>query len=49
MRDLSDLLHRQGKRLEIFWDSGKDEDATKYESVRKDSWAAISRLTGIGR
>ncbi len=49
MRDLSALLRQQGKGLEAFWDSGKDEDAAKYESIRKDSWAAISRLTGIGR
>jgi hypothetical protein len=49
MRDLSDLLHQQGKALEIFWDSGKDDDAAKYEDVRKDSWAAISKLMGIGR
>ena len=49
MRDLSDLLRRQGKQLETFWDSGKDEDAAKYDDDRKDSWAAISRLTGMGR
>jgi hypothetical protein len=49
MRDLAALLRQQGKELEIFWDSGKDEDAAKYESSRKDSWAAIGKLTGIGR
>jgi hypothetical protein len=49
MRELSDLLHRQGKQLETFWDSGKDEDAAKYDDIRKDSWAAISKFTGIGR
>jgi hypothetical protein len=49
MRALSALLHQQGKELETFWDSGKDEDAAKYESARKDSWAAIGKLTGIGR
>jgi hypothetical protein len=49
MRDLSDLLRRQGKQLETFWDSGKDEDAAKYEDDRKDSWAAISRLTSVDR
>ena len=49
MRDLSDLLRRQGKQLETFWGSGKDEDAAKYEDDRKDSWAAISKLTGVGR
>jgi hypothetical protein len=49
MRDLADLLRQQGKELEAFWDSGKDQDAARYESVRKDSWAAIGKLTGIGR
>jgi hypothetical protein len=49
MRDLSALLRRQGKELQAFWDSGKDEDAARYESVRKDAWAAISKLGGIGR
>jgi hypothetical protein len=49
MRDLSDLLHRQGRQLQTYWDSGKEADATQYEEVRKDSWAAISRLMGTGR
>ena len=49
MRALSSLLRQQGKELQAFWDSGKDEDAARYESARKDSWAAISKLLGIGR
>jgi hypothetical protein len=49
MRDLSALLRQQGKELKAFWDGGKEEDATKYENARKDSWAAIGRITGIGR
>jgi hypothetical protein len=49
MRDLSDLLHQQGRQLQTFWDSGKEADAAKYEEIRKDSWAAISRLMGMGR
>jgi hypothetical protein len=49
MRLLSDLLRQQGKELEAFWDSGSDEDAARYESARKDSWAAINKLTGVGR
>jgi len=49
MRALSALLRQQGKELQNFWDSGKDDDAAKYENVRKDSWAALSRLLGIGR
>jgi hypothetical protein len=46
---LSALLRQQGRGLQEFWDSGKDEDAAKYENVRKDSWAAIGKLTGMGR
>jgi hypothetical protein len=49
MRDLSALLRRQAKDLEAFWDSGKEEDLGRYESTRKDAWAAIGKLTGIGR
>ena len=49
MRDLSALLRLQGKELQTYWDSGKDEDAAKYDNTRKDSWAAISKLTGLGR
>jgi hypothetical protein len=49
MRDLSALLRQQGKELQAYWDSGKDEDAAKYDNTRKDSWAAIAKLTGIGR
>src|SRR5262245_23679404 len=49
MRDLSALLRQQGRDLKGFWDSGKDEDAARYDDTRKDSWAAIGKLTGIGR
>ena len=49
IRDLADLLRQQVKELEAFWDSGKDQDAARYENARKDSWAAIGKLTGIGR
>ncbi len=49
MRDLSALLRQQGRDLKAFWDSGKEEDAAHYDDTRKDSWAAIGRLTGIGR
>jgi hypothetical protein len=49
IRVLSGLLRRQGKDLQTFWETGKEEDAAKYESGRKDSWAALSRLTGLGQ
>jgi len=49
MRLLSSLLRKQGKELQTYWDTGRDEDAAQYESVRKDSWATLSKLIGIGR
>jgi hypothetical protein len=49
MRQLSALLSEQGKELKAFWDGGKEEDAARYDDARKNSWAAIGRLTGIGR
>jgi hypothetical protein len=49
LRVLSDLLRQQGKDLTEFWYSGTDQDASRYESARKDSWAAISKLMGISR
>jgi hypothetical protein len=49
MRDLSDLLRQQGKELKAYWDSGKEEDGARYDNARKDSWAAIGKVTGIGR
>jgi len=49
MRELSHLLGRQANDLEALWDNGREEDAARYESTRKDAWAAISKLLGVGR
>jgi hypothetical protein len=49
MREISLLLRRQAGELQSFWDNGREEDAARYESARKDAWAAISKLLGIGR
>jgi hypothetical protein len=49
MRELSGLLRRQANDLQALWDSGREEDAARYESTRKDAWAAISKLLGVGR
>ena len=49
MRSLADLIREQGKDLTALWDSGKTEDEARYENTRKDAWAAISKLMGIGR
>ena len=48
-RGLSALLQQQGKQLQAFWDSGKDDGGARYESARKDSWAALLRLTGAAQ
>lgn len=49
MRKLSKLLREQGKTLQTAWNTGREEDTGKYENIRKDSWAAISKLLGIGK
>src|SRR5215472_16488111 len=49
MRELSALLRRQANDLRAVWADGRDEDAVRYESSRKDAWAAISKLLGVGR
>ena len=49
MRELSGLLRRQATHLQSLWDSGREEDAARYESIRKDAWAAISKLLGASR
>jgi hypothetical protein len=46
MRTVSDLLRKQAKELEAYWESGKEADEQRYEEVRKDSWAALNRLMG---
>jgi hypothetical protein len=45
------LLRQQGKQLHVVWDGGKDrdEDLKKYESLRRNSWATISKLMGFAR
>ena len=49
MRELSVLLRRQANDLQAVWDNGREDDAARYESSRKDAWAAISKLLGVGR
>jgi hypothetical protein len=48
MRAISALLRQQGKALQAYWDAGQEQDAARYESVRKDLYAAINKLMGIG-
>jgi hypothetical protein len=49
MRAISAMLRRQGAELQTYWDSGQEQDADPYESLRKTSYAAISKLLAIGR
>jgi hypothetical protein len=49
LRAASALLRQQGKELQGYWDTGKEEQAAKYETLRKNAWATISTLMGIGQ
>ena len=48
LQTVSDLLRQQGKELQTYWDTGKDENAAKYENLRKNAWTTMTRLMGIG-
>jgi hypothetical protein len=47
MRAISALFRQQGKDLQTYWDSRQDEDAARYESQRKNTYSAISKLMGV--
>jgi len=49
LRAASGLLRQQGKELQTYWETGKDENAAKYESLRKNAWATISKLMGVAQ
>ena len=49
LRAAAALLRQQGKELQAYWETGKDENAAKYESLRKNAWATIGKLMGIGQ
>jgi hypothetical protein len=49
LRAVSALLRQQGNELLAYWDNGKEEQAAKYEELRKNAWATISELMGIGQ
>ena len=48
LQTVSDLLRQQGKELQTYWDTGKDENAAKYEILRKNAWTTMTRVMGIG-
>ncbi len=49
LQAVSALLRQQGKELQAYWDAGKDENATRYESLRQNAWASILKLMGTGQ
>jgi hypothetical protein len=49
MRELATLLRQQGKELLAHWEAGGDDHATRYDELRKKSWAGISKLLGLGK
>jgi hypothetical protein len=46
LQAVSALLRQQGKELQTYWDSGKDENAARYESLRQTAWTSILKLMG---
>jgi hypothetical protein len=44
MRAISALLRQQGVELQTYWDSGQEQDAARYESLRQNSYTAINKL-----
>jgi hypothetical protein len=48
MRTISALLRQQGQELQTYWDSGREQNAARYETLRNNAYAAISKLMGIG-
>jgi hypothetical protein len=48
MRAIAALLRQQGKELQTYWDSGRAEDADRYDTLRRHSYTAMRKLMGIG-
>jgi len=46
LQAVSALLRQQGKELQGYWDTGKDENAVRYESLRQTAWTSILKLMG---
>ena len=49
LRAISAMLRQQGKELQLFWETGKAENGDRYEALRKNAWATISKLMGTGQ
>ncbi len=48
MQKVSSLLRDQGKELKAFWDSGDEGHSARYEEIRKNAWASLRKLMGLG-
>ncbi len=44
LRKIAGLLRVQSKELAAFWDTGKEEHGTKYESARQAAWKELNSL-----
>jgi hypothetical protein len=46
LQAVSALLRQQGKELQAWWGTGKDDNASRYEALRQNAWASILKLMG---
>jgi hypothetical protein len=47
MQAISAMLRQQGADLQTYWDTRQEQDAARYESMRRTSFATISKLLAI--
>jgi hypothetical protein len=47
MQAISAMLRQQGADLQTYWASNQEHDAARYESMRRTSYAAISKLLAL--
>jgi hypothetical protein len=47
MKKIAGLLRVQGKALQSYWDTGKEEHNKKYEDARQAAWKELSDLLAL--
>jgi hypothetical protein len=47
MKKVAGLLRVQGKALQTYWDTGKEEHNKKYEEARQAAWKELSDLLAL--
>jgi hypothetical protein len=47
MQAISAMLRQQGADLQTYWDTSQQQHAARYESIRRTSYATISKLLAI--